>query len=403
MADSASTGSPPEGPEPGSTTVGAGSGSAGGSPGGSGGVGSSVPPSHESIASVGAAGHTRFAGDELAIVLSHYDIGVLEKIQPFPRGSRRAPKLKLKTDHGNYLLKRRARAKTDPYKVAFAHELQLHLADHQFPLPHLIGTKYHNNSMLKWQEGIYELFEYISGTGYDNSLEATGDAGRVLALFHKLLRNFEPTHKPASGSYHNANSVFQALQTAPQTLRQRDAEHGQNQASDIDAIVQFLSHSYQQAAQTVEALEFSQWPVQIIHSDWHPGNMLFRGPQVVAVIDYDAARYQPPVVDMANGALQFSIVGGGEDPSQWPEYVDEARFKRFLRSYDQMPDCVISRAELEAIPWLMIEALVAESIIPVAATGAFARLNGGVFLSMVSRKVRWIRDNAEHLMHLVEA
>src|SRR5690606_9704566 len=135
----------------------------------------------------GRGGRDRFATDELAIVLSHFDIGVLEAIQEIPRGSRKSPKLILRTDTGLYLLKRRARGKDDSFKVAFCHALQLYLANKQFPLPHLIGTKKDNNSMLQWKGEIYELFEYIKGTSYDNSLEATQDAGKILALFHKLL------------------------------------------------------------------------------------------------------------------------------------------------------------------------------------------------------------------------
>ena len=67
------------------------------------------------------------------------------------------------------------------------------------------------------------------------------------------------------------------------------------------------------------------------------------------------------VIDVANGALQFSILGGTEDPSQWPDYLDESRFKRFIRGYDEVD--VVSVAELEVIPWLMVEALVASTIL----------------------------------------
>ena len=256
--------------------------------------------------------------------------------------------------------------------------------------------------MLKWGDAVYELFEFISGTGYDSSLDATGDAGRVLALFHKLLRSFHTDHEPASGSYHNATSVYNALKTAPQTVAQQEPDKNEVQTGKANELIEYLGQCYDKAVHEVEALGFSEWPVQIIHSDWHPGNMLFRGSRVVAVIDYDAARYQPPVVDIANGALQFSMLGGGEDPTQWPDYLDESRFKRFLRSYDQIPECVISRAELKTVPWLMMEALIAESVIPIAATGSFARMGGADFLSMVARKVRWIHDNANQLIHLIE-
>src|SRR5690606_8873090 len=49
-----------------------------------------------------------FGRDELVMVLSHYDLGVVTQIEEFRRGSRRAPKLVIRTDRGQFLLKRRA-------------------------------------------------------------------------------------------------------------------------------------------------------------------------------------------------------------------------------------------------------------------------------------------------------
>src|SRR5579862_8101754 len=131
-----------------------------------------------------------FSTEELAIVLSHFDIGVVDSIVEFPRGSRKAPKLLIVSEQGKFLLKRRARGKDDPYKVAFSHAIQLYLASKQFPLPHLLGTRKENNSMLQWRNGVYELFEYIPGQGYPQTLEATFDGGKVLGLYHKLLQEF---------------------------------------------------------------------------------------------------------------------------------------------------------------------------------------------------------------------
>src|SRR5271155_1265807 len=157
-----------------------------------------------------------FSAEELAIVLSHFDIGVIDSIVEFPRGSRKAPKLLVISEQGKFLLKRRARGKDDPYKVAFCHAIQLYLASKQFPLPHLIGTRRDNNSMLQWRNGVYELFEYIPGQGYPQTLESTFDSGRVLGLYHKLLHDFQSEWQPASGSYHAAPSVEQGLKMIPQ-------------------------------------------------------------------------------------------------------------------------------------------------------------------------------------------
>ena len=49
----------------------------------------------------------KFQAREIAQVLSHYDVGVISQIREYRRGSRRAPKLKLETEHGEFLLKRK--------------------------------------------------------------------------------------------------------------------------------------------------------------------------------------------------------------------------------------------------------------------------------------------------------
>ncbi len=340
-----------------------------------------------------------FAADELAIVLSHFDIGPIDAIQEYPRGSRRAPKLLIRARGKVYLLKRRARGKDDPFKVAFCHSIQLHLAAKQFPLPHLIGTRDDNNSMLQWKDTIYELFEFIKGTGYDGSLEATQDSGKTLGLFHKLLEDFDSEYEPPRGSYHASRTVRASIDQMPDALAKVRARTEQD-ARQIEELVSFARDAYNEAAEKVEQAGMHDWPSQIIHSDWHPGNMLFRGQRVVAVIDYDAARQQPRVIDSANGALQFSIIGGGDDPTQWPDYLDMSRFKRLLIGYDSVSQ--LAQSELDVIPWLMIEALVAEAAIPIGQTGNFARMDGLAFLAMVRRKVSWTRDNADKLAGILD-
>src|SRR5947207_14276442 len=185
----------------------------------------------------------KFAAEELGIVLSHYEIGTIESIVEFPRGSRKAPKLLIVSENGKFLLKRRACGKDDPFKVAFCHAIQLDLASRQFPLPHLIGTKRENNSMLQWRNGVYELFEYIPGQGYPQSLESTFDSGRVLSLYHKLLENFKSEWKPPQGSYHMAPAVEQGLRALTTNVPPAMAAS----ASQLVPVLSFLLDSYNAA------------------------------------------------------------------------------------------------------------------------------------------------------------
>jgi homoserine kinase type II len=356
---------------------------------------SGASPSQSGASGTGTSRQTgkreSFTTEELTIVMSHFDIGVIDSISEYARGSRKAPKLLIVSEQGKFLLKRRARGKDDPYKVAFSHAIQLYLASKQFPLPHLIGTRRENNSMLQWRNGVYELFEYIPGQGYPQTLESTFDSGRVLGLYHKLLHDFQSEWQAAPGSYHAAPSVEQGLKLIPNAV---------SGAKNVNSLLRFLLDSYRHAAQMAENQGLGDWPKQIVHADWHPGNMLFRDNRVVAVIDYDASRLLPRVIDIANGALQFSIIGGDEDVTKWPEYLDETRYRRFLRGYDEV--MLLSEAEIRAIPWLMVEALIAESVFPIAATGAFGRMEGMAFLEMVQRKIYWMQRSADKLVEIAQ-
>src|SRR6266550_3356168 len=201
-------------------------------------------PIQSSISGTGQHGvvggqREKFGAEELAIVLSHFDIGVIEEIKEFTRGSRKAPKLLVATEQGKFLLKRRARGKDEAFKVAFSHALQLFLAAKQFPLPHLIGTKKENNSMLQWRGGVYELFEYIPGQSYPHTLEATFDSGRVLSLYHKLLLDFKSEWQPSSGSYHMAPAVEAGLRSIPQNFAANQPD-----SQNITALLNFLLESY---------------------------------------------------------------------------------------------------------------------------------------------------------------
>ena len=63
---------------------------------------------------------------------------------------------------------------------------------------------------------------------------------------------------------------------------------------------------------------------------------------------------------------------------------------------------LLSQAEIVTIPHLMIEALIAEAVFPIAATGQFGRMDGMAFLGMVTRKVKWLQKNAKMLIELAE-
>lgn len=340
-----------------------------------------------------SADRERFTPSELAVVLSHYDVGVIESAKEFPRGSRRAPKLLLKTGRGRFLLKRRASGKDDPFKVAFSHALVAHLRGKGFPVPALLGTRNDNNSLLQLGGHVYEMFEYVQGDRYDNSLEQTTHAGGALANYHEAVADFQTEWTPPAGSYHSAAAVRNGLNAIPTTTAEHDSVIGHE--AELLHLTQELYERYDEVSAAVETAGFSDWPKTIIHGDWHPGNMLFCEARVCAVLDFDAARYQPAIIDLAYGMLQFSILRGMAGPDEWPDFGDETRTRRFLAGYQALRGIEPERRRV--IPELMVEALIGETVLPIAVTGSFGRLPGFGVLQMISRKVNWLMKNGDRL------
>lgn len=322
---------------------------------------------------------------ELASVCARYDLGEITRVYAFNRGSRQSPKAIVETDRGRYLVKRRARGGDDPSRVALSHDLQLFLHAKGFPTPAIIGTRHGNNSMTQIGARVYEVFTFVEGEGFDRTPGPCEDAGRQLRALHLHVRDYTPKWPVPAWSRAQPERTMRELGTiARRGLAPRDTRQLADRLARINADT---------AGETLRATE-----AQMLHGDWHPGNMVFHGNTVAAVLDFDAARLGPRLLDIASGSLQFSMTRVGLDPASWPDGLDAHRFAAFLRGYG--PDA--GAAGLAALPATMAGALIAEVAAPVASTGTFAGRDAAPFLRMVLRKADWLLNNAPKLVALAE-
>jgi Ser/Thr protein kinase RdoA (MazF antagonist) len=334
-------------------------------------------------------GYDRFATGELAMVCSNYELGRIHNVREFRRGSRQSPKVVLETSTGTVLIKRRTPSRATAQHIAFSHSIQNHLSERSFPLARLIPTQT-GQGALTVGGFVYEVFSFINGKRYDRMLPPTAEAGRALAYFHRLLSDFAGPGAPVNGSYHAVAAIPEALRALPSRI----------QSKGLEETVNNLAVLYDQASLRVREAGIAGWPRQVIHADYHPGNVIFADDGIRAIVDFDSARIGPRALDVANGAMQFSVTRTGLDPMAWPVELDQERLQSFLGAYDAVEGCILSRAECRALPWLMIEALITEAAIPIAATGRFGQIEGSTFLRMVDRKSVWIAEAAEELIKL---
>jgi hypothetical protein len=81
-------------------------------------------------------------------------------------------------------------------------------------------------------------------------------------------------------------------------------------------------------------------------------------------------------------------VGNRPNPADWPAYLDEAKLMRFLEGYRKVAD--LGEGQLGVLVDLMVETMIAEAVLPVAAAGFFANVKGSEFLAMIRRKAEWL-------------
>lgn len=336
----------------------------------------------------------RFSSRELSQVLSHYEIGRIQNVQPLVAGNRSAPKMIVTTNQGKFLLKRRPKGKNDVYRVAFAHAVQSHLVQKYFPVPALLKTHDDHSTMLNLNDNLYEFFKFVGGIRYGGSAEETIDSGRKLALLHKYLRNFAFHWTPMRSSFHDSATVRGHLRTV-------GSEKTPGQIQQTQEVSDALTDTYNTSAIRINQLGFDGWEQQVVHGDWHPGNMLFLEGGLAAVLDFDSAKIAPPITDLANAMLQFSIVGDRPNPADWPDYLDQAKLIQVLNGYRQQ--CELDDNKLSSLPDLMIETMIAEAVLPVATTGFFGYLSGLDFLKMIRRKCEWIQVNRSTLSAAIKS
>jgi aminoglycoside phosphotransferase (APT) family kinase protein len=173
------------------------------------------------------------------------------------------------------------------------------------------------------------------------------------------------------------------------------AEKPDGEDKELKRNVELLMNLYNHSSVRVNELGFDDWPQQVVHGDWHPGNMLFANHKITAVLDFDSVKIAPKVTDLANGMLQFSIVGDRPNPADWPAYLDQAKLIQFLDGYQQI--IKLEKNKLDCLLDLMIETIIAEAVLPIAATGLFGRLSGADFLQMIRRKAEWLHKNRKKL------
>jgi len=332
------------------------------------------------------------AASLLRSALAHWSLGEPVSKAPWARGSRQAPKCRLRSPEGEFILKQRAPGRDDPLRVGAAHAILAFLADRGLPVAAPERAR-DGSTFLRTQGATLELFRFVPGLRADGSAGHAACAAQILARLHDTLRDFPGEVPLPRATYHAVPDMRGILAQARAKIEGDDTSP--RDPERLESACRYLASAYEDSARRADDALSTRTPPDLLHGDWHPGNLIYRAGVVCAVLDFDSVRRGPRVLDVANAALQFSIERGTDpDPRIWPVPLRRDVIAAVVDGYDQSAARPLSSAERAALPWLIIEALIHESVLPLASSGRFGTVAGAPFLEMVEAKVRWLRPRA---------
>lgn len=239
-----------------------------------------------------------------------------------------------------YLLRRQPPELTEN-DALFRHAFMRHLARSGLPVPDLLPRpEGHTYAVL--ENGIYQLQQWVDGqpfvTGgpaWEDRLEA---AARTLGRLHQASSTFvwqphvwpdERTGEAIAQAYVDLIAERAASERLPQTVRDGLARVAEQTAARLDP--------------AVEALTAEPGPPELhIHGDYQAHNLAFAADTVCAIFDFDAARWDRRVDELAYALLYFTGVRWDDHPSVTPPLMDDGLdvpgARRFLAAYgDEAP------------------------------------------------------------------
>ncbi|MFG0298036.1 MAG: phosphotransferase [Phycisphaerales bacterium JB047] len=329
-----------------------------------------------------ASSRQQLSQREIDEVLRHYQIGQVNNIRELPEGSVYSPKVILDTDRGPLLLKRRARGLDMPGLVCFGHEVLLGCLAQGLCVPPLLATKDTGNSMVQHNDHIYELFVFIEGERFNPRQPAHArELGSLLSETHRAMDNIRTTFEPASETETIDLSRLTPLQSAALDLP----------TGLVEGFTRVMQYGH-------ELAQANARPPAIVHGDWHPGNMIFRGDTLVAVCDFDNTRMGSREREVAQALMHASLVTPtpGQTASQTPAEPSRERLDAFWNGFRQQN----GQGHARTIAGLMPATMVDEAL---ASVGPQLGEQHLPLLTAIWRKAQWLDAHQQSLIDLLSA
>lgn|GEM_PF-1007608 len=328
---------------------------------------------------------------EIDSVLSEYDVGKVHSVSELAAGSVYSPKVVVETDRGRMLLKRRARGLDIPILVAFSHQVILECLKQGVCVPPLIGTR-DRNSLVQFEDQVYELFVFIEGIVFDRSptmiAQHSQEAGALLGEVHQRLDMITPSFE---APIEPETIDLARIQTIDRLSNQFSAE-----------LKEQLKRTFSYGAELAKA---NSGQPKLVHGDWHPGNMIYRKEHIVAVCDFDNTRLGSLAREVAQAMIHFSLRSPekGQRAQDCAPDPDASALLGFWKGYKR-GTTDSNRCSLKHCVGLMPAVMLDEALASYPAqaeSGAVEQADS--MMIAVARKAIWLDQHQSQLISMLDS
>ncbi len=263
-----------------------------------------------------------------------------------------------RTGRGTFLLRARH---SEEYgaRVEYLHRLIDHLCDRGFPVPQVVRAR-DGRSWTTWGERIVEIHKFVAhDPGIHRDWRRMNSAASVLGDLHHMLSEAAAGKTPVPPEMRNdvnPEQCWTLLTEAEDSVEAMTALPEETIADTLAVLrrarkaVEPLLANYSRIIGTL--------PWMTVHGDYHFWNVLYRGDEIAAVVDYDFVQERERLFDIAY-AMQtvighmrnmHSMGGGGGGAPVPPENLSWSNVRLWLDHYDMTTHLPLSETERRWLP-----------------------------------------------------